>query len=245
MRITYFLLISLFFLAFSAYAQESGISGVANQAPPPEPYISISPDTFYTLEDMLYIEGRGDPNAIVTVTLQKQGTQPIKFTVKADSFGEWVIAEKTYLVAGNWEVRARQKVGTLVSGESNPRVIRSVVTGFTIFGFQVRYIVVAGIAVFFIAIIVGIFLYFRKKISLLKQGLMEKQLRETETRFHESFTEIRKNLMDELKDLAASSEGRTLTSGELDKRDRILREVEELEQNLEHDIHDIGRRSLN
>jgi hypothetical protein len=214
----------------------------AQATSPIEPMISISPDEFRPLEEILYIEGRADPNAIVTVTLSKQAEKPVKFTIKADSSGEWVVAEKTYLSAGNWQVRAKQLVGTLSSGESNPRVIRSVVTGVNLFGMNIRYIVIAFILLLFIAVIASLLFYFRRKINLLKRGLMAKQLHETEDRFHRGFTEIRKDLMDQLKDLAINSAGRPLSPDEIEKRDHILRELEEMEKNLEHDIQDIGRR---
>jgi len=212
------------------------------KVPPSEPYIAISPDYFYTLEEILYIEGRSEPNAVVTVILEKQGEQPIKFSVKADSLGEWVIAEKTYLSQGNWQVRARQLVGTLVSGESNPRVIRSVVTGVDIFGLRIRYVVIGGIAVLFFAVLAFVFAYYRRKIRRLQRSMMQKQLSDAEQKIHHGFSEIRKDLMDQLRDLAANAEGRTLTPDEVDKRDRILRELEELEKNLDHDLSNISRR---
>ncbi len=213
-----------------------------NQLPPIEPYISISPDSFNTLEEILYVEGRSDPNAIVTVLLEQQGKQPVKFTVKADSSGEWVVAEKTYLSAGNWEVRARQQVGALFSGWSNPRVIQSAVNGIDIFGFKIRYVVIAVVVFIFLAILGSVFFYFRRKIQNLQRGLIEKQIKETEERFHRGFEEIRKDLMDQLKDLALNAQTRALTPDEVEKRDHVLRELEQLERNLDHDIGDIGKK---
>ncbi len=92
-----------------------------------EPSISISPDYFYTSQEMLYLEGRANPSAIVIVELQKTGDTPVQFSVRADSVGEWVVAEKTNLSIGDWQVKARQQVGADVSDWSNPRVIHSVV----------------------------------------------------------------------------------------------------------------------
>ena len=243
-RITLFLGTLLFFLVFSPmlFAQ-TGAPPPLPQSPP-EPYISISPDIFKPIEEILYIEGRANPNAIVTVQIRKEaGTEsPIQFKIKTDASGEWVVAEKAYLSAGNWQVRARQQVGALVSSESNPRVIRSVVTGIPIFGIYIRYAAMAGAILLFIFIVLGIVFYFHKKINLLQKGLMEKQLRETEERFHRGFAEIRKELMDELKELATNAAGRPLTSEEIEKRDRVIRELESLEQGLDHDIGDIGKR---
>ena len=236
--------ILLICLAFAHFLSVSfaQVREPVSQEGPAEPYISISPDTFYPLEEILYIEGRADPNALVTVVLQKQGDKPVKFTVKTDSGGEWVVAEKTYLTSGNWEVRARQQVGTAVSGWSNPRVVRSVVTGVNIFGLNIRYVAIALVAFLFLGVIAFLLVYFRRKIQKLQKGLIEKQLRETEERFHKGFAEIRKDLMDQLKDLAINSQGRSLTPNEIEKRDHILREIEEMEKNLEHDIGDIGRK---
>jgi hypothetical protein len=208
-----------------------------------EPYIAISPDYFYPLEEVLYIEGRANPNAYITVVLRSQGERPVRFTVRADSSGEWVVAEKTYLSAGNWEVRAKQQVGAVVSSESNPRVIRSIVTGINLFGMNIRYVVIAGVVFAFTAVLVVVFVYFRRKISMLKRGLLEKRLRDTEERFHKGFAEMRKELMAELRDLATNSSGRPLTADEVDKRDRLLRELDDLERNLEHDITDIEKRA--
>jgi hypothetical protein len=231
-----------------SFAYLSNAQSVPIVAGPNEPTIAISPDYYYPLEELLYIEGRANPNATVTVTLTKEasaanvGDKPVKFTIKADSIGEWVVAEKVYLSSGNWQVRARQLVGTQVSPESNPRVIRSVVTGVSIFGMQIRYVVIVSVIFAFIAIIVFIYIYFHRKIRRLKRGLMQKQLRETEDRFHKGFAAIRKDLMDQLRELAANAQSRPLTPEEVEKKDRILRELENLEQNLEHDLTDIGRR---
>jgi hypothetical protein len=240
-------LLIVFFVVNPVFAQEiptSVVPPAAPKAPPSEPYIAISPDYFYTLEEILYIEGRSDPNAIVTITLQKQGERPIKFTIKADSLGEWVVAEKAYLSAGNWQVRARQLVGTLVSGESNPRVIRSVVTGVDIFGVRIRYVVIGIIIFLFLGVLTGVFIYFRRRIKLLQKSMIQKQLQQTEEKIHHGFSEIRKDLMDQLKDLAASTQNRTLTADEVARRDHILGQLEELEKNLDHDLGDIQKRNL-
>ncbi len=247
MRINFLIRIAVFGLvlaAASVLAQEAPAPPVSVPQPPSEPYISISPDYFYPMEEILYLVGRANPNAIVMIQIRKDaGTEkPINFKVKADASGEWVVAEKTYLSAGNWQVRARQQVGVLVSGESNPRVIRSVVTGVNVFGLNIRYVAIAGIILVFILAIFFVFIYFRRKIARLQKGLIEKQLHETEERFHRGFAEIRKELMDELKALATNAEGRPLTSEEVEKRDRVLRELESLEQGLDHDITDISRR---
>lgn len=221
--------------------------GEAPAVPPPapqlrEPAIAISPDYFYPFEDILYLAGRSAPNAIITVVLQKQGDKPVKFTVTPDSSGEWVVNEKTYLSAGDWEVRARAQLGSELSDWSNPRIIRSVVTGISVFGLRIRYIAIGAFVFIFLLILAGVFIYFTRTIRKLKRGLFEKQVHETRDRAHESFIVLRRELTERLKSLVANADKRPLTLEEIDQQERILRELDELEQRTEHDIGDIEHR---
>lgn len=189
-----------------------------------EPNISISPDQFYPLEEILYIEGRANPNAIVSVYLQKQGDKPLKFTVKADSAGEWVVAEKTYLGSGDWEVRARQQIGIDISGWSNPRIIRSVVTGVNIFGLNVRYVVISVIVLAALLLIAFVLVYSVKKVQKAKRLALERSMKDAELRLHRGISEIRKDLIDK------------------EKREHVLRELEELEKGFDDDIEGIEKK---
>ncbi|MST04242.1 MAG: hypothetical protein EXS49_01585 [Candidatus Pacebacteria bacterium] len=207
-----------------------------------EPSISIVPEPeFNTIEDFLYIEGRSNPNAIITVMLEKQGNpeKPVKFVRNADSLGEWVVTDRVYLTSGDWKVVARQQIGASVSGWSNPRIIRSKVNGINIFGLRIKYVFIASILLFFLLILLAVFIYFKKKINILQKGLRDKQLKDTEERFHKGFAEIRKDLMDQLKALAQESQTRPLKPEEIEKRDKILEEIDSIERNLDHDIGDL------
>lgn len=233
----------LFFVAVVARAQvPPQVSQPAVSQPLPEPSISISPDEYYPFEEILYIEGRSVTGAIITVTLQKQGEKPVKFTTKTDSNGEWVVAEKTYLSSGNWEVRARSQVGTQISDWSNPRVIRSIVTGVNIFGLNVKYVVIVVILVIFLIVIALMFVYFMRRIRRLKEGLFAKQLHDTEDRFHRGIAEIRKDLMEELKILTMQAQNRPLNPEEIERKDHILRELDELERTVNQDMGNMSNR---
>ncbi|PIT92763.1 MAG: hypothetical protein COU08_00745 [Candidatus Harrisonbacteria bacterium CG10_big_fil_rev_8_21_14_0_10_42_17] len=209
-----------------------------------QPYISVSPNLFYPLDEVLYIEGRGVPGATVTLTLEKEkpDDQPLKFTAHVDSFGEWVVAERTFLSSGVWRVYARQELGDEVSERSNPRVVRSVVTGINIFGYQVKYVVLAGLFLLVFLLVMAIFFYFIRKIGKLKRGLFAHQLHETEDRVRENLSSIRKELMAELQELANNTQGKQLDSDEVQKRDRILRRLEDLERDVDRDIDSLEKK---
>jgi len=218
----------MFFVTIAIlYVNMHGISFAQNDSrtlsttPLNEPYISVSPDYFYPIEEILYIEGRANPKALVVVVLQKPGDRPVEFSIQADSIGEWVIAKKVYLKSGNWEVRARQQVGEQISDWSNPRVIQSTVTGVHIFGFNVRYVVIAFIVALFLALIVSLFIYSLNKIQKAKLNFFKKQINETETRFHRGVTDIRKDIV------------------EKESGDRVLKDLEKLEKEFDENIEDI------
>jgi hypothetical protein len=61
------------------------------------------------------------------ILFQKQRTKPLTFRVKSDGRGEWVLAEKICLEAGDWEVRAREsnpENPEIASEWSNSRIFR-------------------------------------------------------------------------------------------------------------------------
>ncbi len=204
-----------------------------------EPSIATSPDTFYPLDDFLYLAGQSQPGAFVTVILERDGGKPLQFTATAKASGEWVVNEKAYLSSGTWEVRARQTVSGETSDWSNPRLIRSVVTGVTFLGVKIRYVLVASVLAFMILLVAGVMFYFLRKLRRMRQDLLQKQVHDTEDRFRRGFSEIRKDLMDELKLLTANSQNRPPTPEELDRKDHLLRELDELEQNLGQDVGNI------
>lgn len=207
-----------------------------------EPSIAISPSYFNPFEEILYLEGRSEPDTVVTVVLQKSGDKPVKFTISPDSTGEWVVQEKTYLSSGDWEVRARAQRGSDLSDWSNPRIIRAIAGGISLFGLRIRYVVIGAVVFTFLLILAGIFFYFTRKIKKLKRGLFEKQVHETRERAHDSFVTLRRELSERLKSIVANADKRPLTADEIEQQERILRQLDELEQRMEHDIGDIERK---
>src|SRR3989344_2574005 len=104
------------------------------------PTISISHDIYYPLDEILYIEGRVKPDSTIEIQFQKQGARPLKFVSKSDANGEWVLAEKVPLEAGDWEVRVRALEGKdKVSAWSNPRVFKVIVSGIVIGGINIKF----------------------------------------------------------------------------------------------------------
>ena len=94
----------------------------------------------------------------------------------------------------------------------------------------------------FTLVVAGILVYFMRKVRALKHGLFEKQVRETQDRIHQNFSEIRRDLTEELKALVANADKHPLTPEEIQRQEHILRELENMERNMERDMGDIEKR---
>src|SRR3989344_9087109 len=123
-----FLMIFLFSALF--YSQ---LALAANKPP----VISIVPETYYSLDDVLYIEGKSNPYSQVEILFEKvnDSASSLRIRTKSNSLGDWFLFEKIELSSGEWDVRARV-VDDPPSDWSNPRIIRSFVSGFSIGGFK-------------------------------------------------------------------------------------------------------------
>lgn len=203
-----------------------------------EPNITVSPDVYYPFDEVLYIEGLARPNSQVQLQFSKQGSRPVQFHLKSDSRGEWVLAEKIKLEEGDWEARARvvtEEGGT--SNWSNPRIFKAISTGITIGGVNIKFATLSLIIVLLLAIIAVIIVFTVWRIRRLRMILLSKEVSEAKESVRAGFSEIRQNLLAELRIMESS--GKTLTSDEIARKEHIMRELEILERNMEREIQDI------
>lgn len=198
----------------------------------PVPEIAVNPDVYYPLDEILYLEGRAMPNATLQIQFAKQGARPVQFGAKSDPNGEWVLAEKVPLEAGDWEARVREVFGNdKVSEWSNPRVFKVIVSGVTIGGVNIKFASLVLIIVIILVVGMGIFFYFMGKVRHLNSVLLSKEIREAQGSIREGFSELRRDLLEELRLLESS--GTTLSADEISRKDHILRELELLQKNME------------
>lgn len=201
----------------------------------PVPTININPDVYYPFDEILYLEGRAGPVSNVQVQFQKQGAKPLKFNVKSDSNGEWVLAEKVPLEAGNWEVRVRIVEATKNNPEgrtsewSNPRVFNVIVTGITIGGVNIKFALLSFIIIFLLLAGTAAASYFILKVRRLKSELVSKEIAEAHESVREGVSHIRTDLLEEKKQSS--------------KKEHLVQELDRLEREMEREISDIKRRS--
>lgn len=207
----------------------------------PEPIISVSPDIYYPLDEVLYLEGRAVPNTRVEIRLQKQGYKPRNFTAKVDSHGEWVLAEKVPLEGGEWEVRVRTiESATSTSEWSNPRVFKVIVSGITLGGVNIKFAMLSLLLIGFIILGAAAVMYLNWHVKRLRAALVSKEVREAGETVREGIAEIRRDLLAELRLLG--QEGRPLNHEELARKEHILNELDKLENQMQKEIRDIEER---
>ena len=104
------------------------------------PIISVAPSVYYPLDEVLYLEVRAAPKNKIDIYFEKSGSQPIRIQAETNSNGDWYIGQKLELASGEWAVRARAIDKENLSDWSNPRIIRSVVSGFVFGSFKIKYL---------------------------------------------------------------------------------------------------------
>jgi len=229
-----------------------------NAAGLPAPVISIAPESYYPLDEVLYIEGRSTPSVKMELFFEKTsgGAQPIRVTLDANSNGEWYLSQKLELSSGEWSVRARALNDSSYSDWSNPRIIRSVVSGIVFGSIKIRYLPIAVFLLFLFTLSAVIFIYVlvrarnlknleREKALQEKTALLEKSLHEKEkevfgTAIDQNFGEIRRRIMDELEHLNKKAcAGNELSREEAEHQEKLLRELREAEEVIQKKLKEM------
>ncbi len=251
----------LLIAAFSFYFFIFGSGFAAEELRPPT--ITINPDVYYPLDEILYIEGRAVPNVAIQIQFQKSGAKPVNLNIKSDTNGEWVLAEKVPLEKGDWEVRARVVLNSGATSEwSNPRVLKAISTGFVIGGFTVKYafLLFLFLVVLTFSIILILYFFFRmkryrerieairirelekklaEKTEKLEEALLDKEKEETETILKKNFAELKAAILTELEHLEEAAGGRPLSKEELEHKEHLFGRLKEAEEKIESKIKSI------
>lgn len=221
----------------------------------PAPRISVAPTKYYPLEETLYIEGTAIPLSEVELFFEKPDNQPVRIQVVVNSNGEWFFADRLELARGEWTVRARTLRGTSISDWSNPRIIRSVVSGFLFGSIKIRYVPIILFLLLILAGGIALFVYSvlrirkiqrlvfeqetRQKTEALERKVREKEHEATQARLEQDFDELRESIMTELEHLGRKRDGGRLSREEENHREKLLRDLRECEEGIEKRLNDM------
>jgi ABC-type transport system involved in cytochrome bd biosynthesis fused ATPase/permease subunit len=110
------------------------------------------------------------------------------------------------------------------------------VSGITIGGINIKFAALSLTIVVLLILGAMIIFYFTRRVSRLKAALVGKEIREARESIREGFSELRQNMLDELRMLESQS---ALSAEELARKELLLRNLEKLEKGMEKEIGDI------
>jgi len=218
------------------------------------PIISVAPDTYYPLDERLYIEGAAPVGKTIDLLFDKPGSQPIRVSVRANSNGEWFYSDKLELASGEWMVRARtlDDSGDNPSDWSNPRIVRSVVSGFVIGSLKVKYIPIILILSFLLLGATCLFTYSALRVRTIRRLETEKKMEEETKRLRkalqkerreatghlieERFADLRKSILEEMEHLDRQYHEGKLSKEEEVHRVELMRQLRQIEGELEKGV---------
>jgi len=223
------------------------------------PIINIVPEQYYSLDDILYIEGKtGYSYSPVEILFERVsgGASNFRFQVKSNSVGDWFLSQKTELASGEWYVRARVLLDP-PSDWSNPRIIRSVVSGFNIGGIKIKYIPMAGMLIILLMASAALFVYMlfrtrsirrmelekqiQEKTEALEKKLKNQEKKELDLIIGQNFDDIKRSLAEELKHFESRvKNGESLSVDEEQHKADILKKLRETEEKIEKKIHELS-----
>ena len=249
MKISNGTIYSIAIIVFLAFGIHTGIAAASVSVPT----INVAPLVHYSLDEMLYIEGRADAGVEVELFFEKSGSQPVRVSVDTNSNGEWFFGERLELTSGEWTVRARAVDNPDISDWSNPRIIRSVVSGFTIGSVKVKYVpvILTLLSLFVLGVIFLVYSITRarkvRQLALeqemhaetdaLAKRLHEKESEDTRAFIERSFSDIRRDIMEEIQLLEDQvRSGKTLSKEEEKQRRKLFQDLREAEEAIEKRI---------
>jgi hypothetical protein len=162
------------------------------------PRILISPDTYISGEEILYLEGEALPDVEVIIFLKKDGKDIKKWHTFSNSQGEWSFSTKELIKSGVYylSVQAKDTRG-MISDLSEARKIKVLLSGLSFGSFIISFkeLVLLWILILFFGVIAGC--YFIWKNKQVKRAL-QKETKEAKDKLHQSFGILRKEMEDKI-----------------------------------------------
>ncbi len=219
------------------YIIYSIVIGFAWYASAAVPSILIAPIQYDSLEEMLYIEGKSEPNATIDLLFETtSGAQPVRVETRANANGEWFFADRLELADGEWMLRARA-IASPASEWSVPRLIQVKHSGFYIGSLKIRYLpTIAGILVAIMGSC-ALFIYAFRKVRAVKHFVAHQKAQLT---ISQEFADLRQRISEELAFLEERSKRGALTEEEKSHKGHLLQELRKAEESIEKQIKEIS-----
>lgn len=204
---------------------------------PPE--ILIYPQTYVAGEEVLYLEGKAEPNSTVILFLKKNNFSLRIWEIPSDREGNWLFLTEEIFQSGNYLISARAKTQNgQISSFSPEYQIKVILAGISIGPWMITYQTLLFILVI---LTLGAFLFslylFLSKIKKARTRL-KKETREAAESLKNTFNQMRKDLEKRI-EYFDSKPG--LSPEEKKLRDEIMIILRSSEEIVRKEIRDVEK----
>ena len=185
------------------------------------------------------------PNSAVTLFLQGYETgETISASVTADTNGEWFYTHPKLLPSGTYSLWAQARTGEVLS-PPGPQVTLTVSSaalqlGTSRLSYEAVYFLIA-LALLFLLLLVGLFALYHWRHGKRKHQKFLEDVREAEESIHRGFAVLYRDIQLELSLIRKAKETGNFSEKERLQEERILRDLETVEQYIGKEIWEIEK----
>ncbi len=199
-------------------------------------------------DQIFYVGGQTDvADSEVIIFIQNiQDGQVISDSVVADKRGDWFYARKEPLMRGSYLLWSQLRVGSQLSPPSPQKQISVSQTAFQLgasrLSLETLYLLSTFI-LFAVVIILGGFVFFHFYHRRRKHGELQQEIREADAVIKSGFITLHEDINAELKVIHKAKLNKTLSEQEKDREERLLKDLEEIEEFIKKEFRDVKLKS--
>ncbi len=202
------------------------------------PEITVYPPVYNAGKEIMYIEGKLFPNAIVILDFKKDNKIVKTWEIISDKDGHWIFSTEELFKEGTYKLSARAKDERgAISDSSQEKEIKIVLSGvmigpLLITFWQLAFILLLAIIIFIILLL--ILLYRRRE----ENKAINKEVKEAKLSLRKAFKELRKDLEKKI-EYFDSKPGLSVKERKI--RDSVFETLKNSEKTVEKEIKDIEK----
>ena len=199
------------------------------------PEITVCPNSLFSSEEVLHIEGTAISNQTVVVSFTKGEELAKEWEVQSDNQGNWFIDEDSLFRSGGYVISAKTRDSRgAISNPSLSRYVQVTLNGIAIGPWLITCPwVIISLIVLFVALCIFL-VYIFQRIKLARKNLQE-ETQDLKEKFYKEYSELKRGIEEELK----IKKNRTLTEKDKQRQKQLLKDLVDVEDVIVKELKDI------
>ena len=208
------------------------------------PQITVSPPAL-TNKEILYLGGLANPDDTILIFLQRGREAIITAQVQADNSGGWFYTHKGFLSEGDYKVWARSRdAGGVLSANTESIGLEVVGAAIEIGSFRLSfkslYVTIIGILSILVTIFLVVVVIMVAMIRYKKRRL-QREVFEAHQSVKRGYDILKDDIHKELNVLKELEKGKTLSSEEKARQEKLMRDLDFVIRFIEKGIVDVEK----